>query len=358
MASRVTRNFLGALASGANAALLKNMALKEEQQRYGLGRQRFRDEEAERRKLELGYGDEDYGIKRKREEDEYWRDLGRDEAKFNTGRSRALREHAESKALKDAENQRLIDMGALIGKEIGDPRYALDNTAKVFGLANLPDTEGREQNRALKQAQIDYYNIRALNTGKTSSSGASGSGKGSNPYSDMTHVTNALMKYEEMLASDGQIDPVTGKEIKLDNDKKLWLAAQIKTLREHQDLLTKLNPDNAQSVATGDSVGQTWDKFNQIIRAINQGAQSAPVAGSTQTVSAPEIHAGSKALANPVAPEKDRFKRADGGVTYAPYIDDAEAWLRRLWESFKTKKPAGAGMPSNFFGIDNRQYLR
>ena len=343
MASRVTRNFLGALASGANAALLKNMALREDQQQYDLGRQRWRGEESERRKLELGYDEEDYGIKRKREEGEY-----------GVKRSRALNEHEQSEALKDAERQRLIDMGVLIGKKIGDPRYALDNTAKVFGLANLPDIESREQNRALNQAKIDYYNNRALNTGKTSSSGASRSGKGSNPYSDMTHVTNALMKYEEMLASDGQIDPVTGKEIKLDSDTKLWLAAQIKTLREHQDLLTKLNPDNAQSVATGDPVSQTWDKFNQIIRVINQGAQSAPVAGSTQTVPAPETPAGSKALANPVAPEKDRFRRADGGVTFAPYIDDAEAWLRRLWERAKA--------PKTMFGVsridDNRQYLR
>jgi hypothetical protein len=358
MASRVTRNILGALASGANAALLKNMALREDQQQYNLGRQRWRGEEAERRKLELGYGEEDYGIKRKREVGEY-----------GVKRSRALDEHKENLAFKDAERERMIGAGALIGKEINDPRYAQQTIAKVWGLPDIPDLEARQLERGLKQSQIDYYNTRgekALQSGssKTSGSGALKSGKGSNPYSDMTHVTNALMKYEDMLASDGRIDPVTGKEIKLDSDTKLWLAAQIKALREHQDLLTKLNPDNAQSVATGYPVSQAWDKFNQIIRLINQGAQSAPVAGSTQTVPAPETPAGSKALANPVAPEKDRFRRADGGVTFAPYIDDAEAWLRNLWEEHERGRVGRqmqqlvSGTPSDFIRDNSRQYLR
>jgi len=40
MASRVTRNFLGALASGADAALREKMLRDEEQRKYGLDRSR------------------------------------------------------------------------------------------------------------------------------------------------------------------------------------------------------------------------------------------------------------------------------------------------------------------------------
>jgi|GEM_PF-5477054 len=350
MASRVTRNILGALASGANAALLKNMALREDQQQYNLGRQRWRGEEAERRKLQLGYGEEDYGTGRQREEGEY-----------GVKRSRALNEHKENLALKDAERERMIGAGALIGKEINDPRYAQQTIAKVLGLPNIPDLEARQLERGLKQSQIDYYNARGE---KASGSSALKTGKSGNPYSDMTHVTNALMKYEEMLASDGRIDPATGEKRTLDSDTKLWLVAQVKRLREHQDLLTKLNSGNAQSVAAGGLVGQTQEMFNQIIRDINnRGASSPPATGSTQAVFAPEIQAGPKALADPVAP---RPGQPQGPGVIENYTRlNPNSWLFKLLSAspnppqiFSGRQGLASGTPGEHIRTINRQYHR
>jgi hypothetical protein len=230
MASRVTRNFLGALASGVDAALREKMLRDEEQRKYDLDRSRALQEEKQRRSLELQYNDEDYR-----------RDLGRNEGEYKIKRSRVRQEDLESKALKDAENQRLIDMGALIGKETGDRNYALKTIAKTLGLPEITDPELQELNRALKQSQIGYYNNRALNVGKTG--GKSGSASVNKGVLDELNQVSTQMERIKRMIRDGKEINELGKETGrvLDDTEIASLNGEYKKLfRYHSALSTKL----------------------------------------------------------------------------------------------------------------------
>lgn len=230
MASRVTRNFLGALASGADAALREKMLRDEEQRKYGLDRSRALQEEKQRRSLALQYNDEDYR-----------RDLARNEGEYKIKRSRVRQEDLESKALKDAENQHLIDTGALIGKETGDRNYALKTIAKTLGLPEITDPELQELNRALKQSQIGYYNNRALNVGKTG--GKSGSASVNKGVLDELNQASTQMERIKRMIRDGKERNALGEETgRVLNDTEIAsLNGEYKKLfRYHSALSTKL----------------------------------------------------------------------------------------------------------------------
>jgi hypothetical protein len=230
MASRVTRNFLGALASGVDAALREKMLRDEEQRWYDLDRSRALQEEKQRRSLELQYNDEDYR-----------RDLARNEGEYKIKRSRVRQEDLESKALKDAENQRLIDMGALIGKETGDRNYALKTITKTLGLPEITDPELQELNRALKQSQIGYYNNRALNVGKAD--GKSGSASVNKGVLDELNQVSTQMERIKRMIRDGKERDELGKETGrvLDDTEIASLNGEYKKLfRYHSALSTKL----------------------------------------------------------------------------------------------------------------------
>jgi hypothetical protein len=230
MASRVTRNFLGALASGVDAALREKMLRDEEQRKYGLDRSRALQEEKQRRSLALQYNDEDYR-----------RDLARNEGEYKIKRSRVRQEDLESKALKDAENQRLIDMGALIGKETGDRNYALKTITKTLGLPEITDPELQELNRALKQSQIGYYNNRALNVGKTG--GKSGSASANKGVLDELNQASTQMERIKRMIRDGKERNALGEETGrvLDDTEIASLNGEYKKLfRYHSALSTKL----------------------------------------------------------------------------------------------------------------------
>jgi len=230
MASRVTRNFLGALASGADAALREKMLRDEEQRKYGLDRSRALQEEKQRRGLALQYNDEDYR-----------RDLGRNEGEYKIKRSRVRQEDLESKALKDAENQRLIDMGALIGKETGDRNYALKTITKTLGLPEITDPELQELNRALKQSQIGYYNNRALNVGKTG--GKSGSASVNKGVLDELNQASTQMERIKRMIRDGKERNELGEETgRVLNDTEIASlnSEYQKLFRYHSALSTKL----------------------------------------------------------------------------------------------------------------------
>lgn len=127
----------------------EKMLRDKEQHLYEVQRSRALQDEKQRRSQALQYNDEDYQ-----------RDLTRGEKEYSIKRSRAKQEYKELMALKDAEREKLLGVGALVGKETSDRNYALKTIAKAWGLPDIADPETQELNRTLKQSQIGYYKAR------------------------------------------------------------------------------------------------------------------------------------------------------------------------------------------------------